>query len=92
MADSSPYLSATADAYDAVADLYADLARDSLDRLPLDRAILAEFRRVLAPGGYLLLGFFESRAARCWSSSTRSRRRPDATSTARHEEQHGWPR
>ncbi|MEU9237246.1 class I SAM-dependent DNA methyltransferase [Streptomyces subrutilus] len=33
----------TADAYDAVAVLYADLVRDSLDGLPLDRAVLAAF-------------------------------------------------
>ncbi|GAA2097449.1 class I SAM-dependent methyltransferase [Streptomyces albiaxialis] len=36
-------LRATADAYDAVATLYADLARDALDGLPLDRAVLAAF-------------------------------------------------
>ncbi|MEV5738676.1 class I SAM-dependent methyltransferase [Microbispora rosea] len=43
MTESAPYLTATADAYDAVAVLYADLFRDSLDRLPLDRAALAAF-------------------------------------------------
>ncbi|MFD4246792.1 class I SAM-dependent methyltransferase [Streptomyces sp. NPDC058525] len=37
------YLRATADAYDAVSVLYADLVRDSLDGLPLDRAVLAAF-------------------------------------------------
>ncbi|WP_344496390.1 class I SAM-dependent methyltransferase [Streptomyces enissocaesilis] len=37
------HLRATADAYGAVADLYADLARDALGRLPLDRAVLAAF-------------------------------------------------
>ncbi|MFI7130329.1 hypothetical protein ACIBQ1_31880 [Nonomuraea sp. NPDC050153] len=31
MVESSSYLTATADAYDAVAELYADLARDSLE-------------------------------------------------------------
>ncbi|MCC5574599.1 class I SAM-dependent methyltransferase [Microtetraspora sp. AC03309] len=51
MAESSPYLTATADAYDAVADLYADLARDSLDRLPLDRAILAVFAELVRAAG-----------------------------------------
>ncbi|MFI7150160.1 class I SAM-dependent methyltransferase [Nonomuraea sp. NPDC050022] len=45
------YLSATADAYDAVADLYADLARDSLDRLPLDRAIVAVFAELVRATG-----------------------------------------
>ncbi len=37
------HLRATADAYDTVAVLYADLVRDSLDDLPLDRAFLAAF-------------------------------------------------
>ncbi len=39
----SSYLSATAAAYDAMAVRYAEFARDSLDRLPLDRAVLAAF-------------------------------------------------
>lgn len=34
---------ATSDAYDAVAVLYAELVRDELDSLPLDRAVLAAF-------------------------------------------------
>jgi SAM-dependent methyltransferase len=51
MAESSLYLTATADAYDAVADLYADLARGSLDRLPLDRAILAVFAELVRDAG-----------------------------------------
>ncbi|MEV7401548.1 class I SAM-dependent methyltransferase [Streptomyces sp. NPDC091267] len=37
------YLRTTSDAYDAVAVLYSDLFRDSLDSLPLDRAVLAAF-------------------------------------------------
>ncbi|MGP3690249.1 class I SAM-dependent methyltransferase [Streptomyces sp. IBSNAI002] len=37
------YLRETAEAYDAVSVLYADLVRDSLDGLPLDRAVLAAF-------------------------------------------------
>ncbi|MEU3653562.1 class I SAM-dependent methyltransferase [Streptomyces sp. NPDC032161] len=40
---SSSHLVATARAYDAVAVRYAELARDSLDVLPLDRALLAAF-------------------------------------------------
>jgi hypothetical protein len=51
VAESSPYLTATADAYDAVADLYADFVRDSLDRLPLDRAILAVFAELVRAAG-----------------------------------------
>lgn len=39
----SSYLQATADAYDAMAVVYADFARDSLGTLPLDRAMLAAF-------------------------------------------------
>jgi ubiquinone/menaquinone biosynthesis C-methylase UbiE len=39
----SSYHRATADAYDAVAVLYAELFRDALDTLPLDRAVLAAF-------------------------------------------------
>lgn len=37
------YLAATADAYDAVATLYADMARNALDTTPFDRAFLAVF-------------------------------------------------
>ncbi|MGW2364151.1 class I SAM-dependent DNA methyltransferase [Streptomyces sp. NPDC001667] len=52
MTDTSSCLSATADAYDAVAVLYADLVRGSLDRLPMDRSVLAVFAEsVLAAGG-----------------------------------------
>lgn len=43
---------ATAAAYDAVAVLYADLFRDELDGLPLDRSVLAAFAdSVRAAGG-----------------------------------------
>ncbi|MFB7912505.1 class I SAM-dependent DNA methyltransferase [Streptomyces sp. NPDC056061] len=45
------YLDATAHAYDDVAALYFDLARDSLDELPLDRAILAAFAEVARAQG-----------------------------------------
>ncbi|MEV5888389.1 class I SAM-dependent methyltransferase [Nonomuraea fuscirosea] len=51
MAEPSSYLTATADAYDAVAQLYADLVRDSLDRLPLDRAIVAVFAELVRNEG-----------------------------------------
>ncbi|MFD9814665.1 class I SAM-dependent methyltransferase [Streptomyces sp. NPDC059080] len=50
MTETSSYLETTAGAYDAIAALYADLTRDSLDGLPLDRAVLAAFAE-LAPGG-----------------------------------------
>lgn len=39
----SSHLVATADAYDAVAVRYAEFARNELDALPLDRAVLAAF-------------------------------------------------
>ena len=51
MAESSPYLTTTADAYDAVAELYADLVRDSLDHLPLDRAIVSVFAELVQSAG-----------------------------------------
>ncbi|GAB2941112.1 class I SAM-dependent DNA methyltransferase [Nonomuraea fastidiosa] len=52
MAGPSPsYLTATADAYDAVADLYTDLIRDSLDALPLDRAIVGAFAELVRASG-----------------------------------------
>lgn len=48
----SSRLAATAAAYDAVADLYANLFRGELDRLPLDLAMLAAFAQyVRAAGG-----------------------------------------
>jgi SAM-dependent methyltransferase len=37
------YLSATADAYDAVVAPYVELAQGALDQVPLDRAVLAAF-------------------------------------------------
>ncbi|MBT2443903.1 class I SAM-dependent methyltransferase [Streptomyces sp. ISL-36] len=43
MTETSSHLRATAEAYDAVAVLYADLVRKGLDGLPLDRAVLAAF-------------------------------------------------
>ncbi|MFC5821428.1 class I SAM-dependent DNA methyltransferase [Nonomuraea harbinensis] len=51
MAESSPYLTATADAYDALADVYADFVRDSLDRLPLDRSMVAAFAELVRADG-----------------------------------------
>jgi SAM-dependent methyltransferase len=39
----SSYLSATAEAYDAMAVRYADFARNALDDMPLDRSMLAAF-------------------------------------------------
>lgn len=45
--DTATYLNTTADAYDAVAVQYEELARDSLDNLPLDRAFLAAFADVV---------------------------------------------
>lgn len=48
MTELPPYLRTTADAYDALAVVYADFARDSLDVLPLDRAVIAAFAE-LAP-------------------------------------------
>ena len=43
MTESSTRLAATAQAYDTWAVRYADLARDELEGLPLDRAVLAAF-------------------------------------------------
>ncbi|MFF8592162.1 class I SAM-dependent methyltransferase [Streptomyces sp. NPDC015220] len=47
----SSYHRATADAYDAVAVLYAELFRDALDALPLDRAVLAAFAETVRAAG-----------------------------------------
>lgn len=47
MTESSSYLRATSDAYDAVAVLYAELTRDAFDALPLDRAVLAAFAELV---------------------------------------------
>lgn len=43
MTRSSSPLDATADAYRAVSVRYADLFRDALDALPLDRAVIGAF-------------------------------------------------
>ncbi|WP_278312595.1 class I SAM-dependent DNA methyltransferase [Lolliginicoccus levis] len=51
MTEYSPQLRATADAYDAVATRYAELVRDELDGLPLDRAVLAAFAELARAGG-----------------------------------------
>ncbi|MBD3137032.1 class I SAM-dependent methyltransferase [Microbispora bryophytorum] len=51
MTESASYLTATAEAYDAVADLYAELFRDSLGRLPLDRALLDAFAESVRAAG-----------------------------------------
>lgn len=51
MAETSPYLTETAAAYDAVAQLYTDFTRGSLDRLPVDRAILAVFAELVRTAG-----------------------------------------
>ncbi|MFJ4191025.1 class I SAM-dependent methyltransferase [Kitasatospora sp. NPDC089509] len=45
------YPAATADAYDAVAVRYADLVRDGLARLPLDRAFVAAFADLVRDAG-----------------------------------------
>jgi len=55
----SSYHRVTADAYDAVAVLYAELVHNSLDALPLDRAVLAAFAetvRAAGPGPVAELG------------------------------------
>ncbi|SEG75257.1 Methyltransferase domain-containing protein [Thermomonospora echinospora] len=51
MTASSSYLRVTAEAYDAVAALYADLFRGALDDQPLDRAALAVFAEVVRTAG-----------------------------------------
>ncbi|MFF4759347.1 class I SAM-dependent DNA methyltransferase [Streptomyces sp. NPDC001292] len=59
MTRSSSHLDVTADAYDAVAVRYADLVRNELDGLPLDRAVLAAFAelaRTTGPGPVAELG------------------------------------
>ena len=45
------HLETTARAYDGVAALYAEFVRDSLDGLPLDRAMLAAFAEVVRGSG-----------------------------------------
>ncbi|MDT0343620.1 class I SAM-dependent DNA methyltransferase [Streptomyces litchfieldiae] len=59
MTEPSSYLRTTADAYDAIAVLYADLFRNALDAFPLDRAVLAAFAelaRTRGPGPVAELG------------------------------------
>ncbi|MFF4825932.1 class I SAM-dependent DNA methyltransferase [Streptomyces sp. NPDC001312] len=59
MTRSSSHLGTTAEAYDAIAVRYADLVRDELDALPLDRAVLAAFAelaRTTGPGPVAELG------------------------------------
>ncbi|MFJ6788016.1 class I SAM-dependent methyltransferase [Streptomyces angustmyceticus] len=51
MTELSSHHGATADAYDAVAVLYADLPRDDLNTLPLDRAVLAAFAEAVRAAG-----------------------------------------
>ena len=51
MTETAPYLAVTADAYDAVAVLYAELFRDMLAGVPLDRAMLAAFAELVAATG-----------------------------------------
>ncbi|MFJ4878847.1 class I SAM-dependent DNA methyltransferase [Streptomyces sp. NPDC088745] len=46
----SPHLATTADAYDSVASLYAELFRDALDGTPLDRAVIAAFAELVRGG------------------------------------------
>ncbi|MFF4956997.1 class I SAM-dependent DNA methyltransferase [Streptomyces sp. NPDC001222] len=59
MTELSSHHRATADAYDAVAVRYAELFRNALDDLPLDRAVLAAFAetvRAAGPGPVAELG------------------------------------
>ncbi|GAB2634154.1 hypothetical protein GCM10027068_12000 [Prescottella soli] len=49
--ESSPHLRGTAEACDAVAVRYAELARNELDTLPLDRAALAAFAELARATG-----------------------------------------
>lgn len=51
MTDRSLHLGTTADAYDAVAVPYLELARDYLDEFPLDRAMLAAFAEHVRTAG-----------------------------------------
>ncbi|MET8628117.1 class I SAM-dependent methyltransferase [Kitasatospora sp. NPDC004669] len=48
---SSPYLTETADAYDAVAVRYADLVRGGLAGLPLDRSFVTAFADLVRAAG-----------------------------------------
>ncbi|MCF3102261.1 class I SAM-dependent methyltransferase [Streptomyces roseoverticillatus] len=59
MTEPSSHLCATAEAYDAMASIYADFARHALAPLPLDRAVIAafaEFARATDAGPVAELG------------------------------------
>ncbi|MFI1800309.1 class I SAM-dependent DNA methyltransferase [Streptomyces sp. NPDC020379] len=56
MTDTSSCLSATADAYDAVAVRYAEFVRGALDRLPMDRSVLAAFAECVRAAGGGIVG------------------------------------
>ncbi|MFD0883931.1 class I SAM-dependent DNA methyltransferase [Streptosporangium algeriense] len=51
MTEPSSHLDTTADAYDSFAVVYAEFARNYLDPLPLDRAILAAFAELVRDTG-----------------------------------------
>ncbi|RDG35905.1 class I SAM-dependent methyltransferase [Streptomyces corynorhini] len=51
MTEPLSYHRATADAYDAIAVRYAELFRDALDGLPLDRAMIAAFAETVRAAG-----------------------------------------
>ncbi|WP_344425829.1 class I SAM-dependent methyltransferase [Amycolatopsis minnesotensis] len=53
MTETSSHLNVTAGAYGAVADLYFDLARDDMDSLPLDRAMIGAFADLVRPAAGL---------------------------------------
>ncbi|MFD9685765.1 class I SAM-dependent DNA methyltransferase [Kitasatospora sp. NPDC059088] len=48
---SSSYLRTTADAYDALAERYADFVRDGLAHLPLDRSLVTAFADLVRESG-----------------------------------------
>ncbi|MEU6788535.1 class I SAM-dependent methyltransferase [Nonomuraea angiospora] len=50
MTETPSYLTTTADAYDAIAVVYAEFAQGALDRQPLDRAALAAFADFVLTG------------------------------------------
>ncbi|MFF4624556.1 class I SAM-dependent methyltransferase [Nonomuraea jabiensis] len=51
MTETPSYLTTTAEAYDAVAVIYAEFVQGILDRQPLDRAVLAAFAELVRTGG-----------------------------------------
>ncbi|GII28398.1 class I SAM-dependent methyltransferase [Planotetraspora mira] len=51
MTEPPSYLTATAEAYDDVAVLYAEFTQGALDRLPLDRAMFAPFAELVRAAG-----------------------------------------